>query len=222
MKVMILAAGRGKRMRPLTDSTPKPLLKVNQFSLIEHLLFQLSHHDFQDIVINLAHLGDQIKAKLGDGAKYRVNITYSEEVAAGLETGGGIYQALPLLGQNPFLVISGDIWTDYDFSKLKCTPLSGWAHLILVDNPPWHANGDFNLSGEKVLNGSGTRLTFGNIGVYHPQLFADCQPGIFPLAPLLYKAIDVEKVTGEYFKGSWMNIGTPEELTQLRHQVQAI
>lgn len=219
---MILAAGRGKRMRPLTDDLPKPLLKVNQYSLIENLLFRLAGHGYREVVINVAHLGSKIMAALGDGERYGVNIVYSEESdAAGLETGGGIYNALPLLGRNPFLAIAGDIWTDYPFSKLKGMPLSGLAHLILVDNPGYHQKGDFNLVGEEIKNGHGTRLTFGSIGVYHPELFAGCQPGIFPLAPLLDKAVELKKATGEYFKGDWVNVGTPEDLIGLRQKLRS-
>lgn len=217
MKVMILAAGRGNRMRPLTDSTPKPLLKIDQFSLIEHLLFRLSQEGFRDVIINLAHLGEKIQATLQDGKKYGVNICYSEEGAnGGLETGGGIFKALPLLGKDHFLVISGDIWTNYCFSNLKQKIFSSLAHLILVNNPPYHLEGDFNLVGEKLTNTQGKRLTFGNIGVYHPDLFLHCQPGFFPLGPLLRQAVIEGKATGEHFQGTWINVGTPQELTELR------
>lgn len=222
MKVMILAAGRGSRMRPLTDNTPKPLLKIDQFSLIEHLLFRLADQGFQEIIINLAHLGHQIVEKLKEGRQYGVDIVYSEEEATrGLETGGGIHNALPLLGSDPFLVVSGDIWTDYDFSQLKKRTLSGLIHLVLVDNPPEHPSGDFNLLGDKIIPGEGRRLTFGNMGIYHPDLFKDCEPGFFPLAPLLHKAVERGMATGEHFKGAWVNVGTPETLTALRQKLMA-
>jgi MurNAc alpha-1-phosphate uridylyltransferase len=211
MKAMILAAGRGSRMRPLTDSTPKPLLKVGCFSLIEHLLIRLRDQGFQEIVINVAYLGDKIIATLGSGKRFGLKIQYSmEQHPEGLETGGGIFNALPLLGDSPFLVLSGDIWTDYNFSSLKRKNLVGSvAHLVLVDNPPDHARGDFNLDGDRLCLVQGKRLTFGNIGVYHPDLFRNCQPGFFPLRPLLVEAIQKGLVTGEYYSGSWINVSTP-------------
>jgi N-acetyl-alpha-D-muramate 1-phosphate uridylyltransferase len=222
MKVMILAAGRGSRMRPITDKIPKPLLKIDTFSLIEHLLFRLSKHGFQDIVINLAHLGEKIAATLGRGERYGVTIRYSiEEAAEGLETGGGIFNALPLLGAGPFVVVSGDIWTDYNFSQLRAKPLQGLAHLVLVDNPPWHDQGDFVFSDGRLLLGEGTKFTFANIGVYDPSLFVDCQPGFFPLGPLLHKAVAEGLVTGEYYRGEWLNIGTADALQALRDKVKS-
>lgn len=216
---MLLAAGRGKRMGSLTDHLPKPLLKIGQFSLIEHLLFNLASHGFKEIIINLAYLGEKIANTLGKGADYGVSITYSREnEERGLETGGGIYQALPILGPSPFLVVSADIWTNYPFSQLRAQPLSGLAHLILVDNFEAHPQGDFNLQGGHINQTAGARLTFGNIGVYHPQLFSSCQPGFFPLAPLLHAAVEQNKVTGEHFTGEWANIGTPDALKAMQER----
>lgn len=220
MKVMILAAGRGTRLRPLTDATPKPLLQVGNYSLIEHLLFRLSANGFHDIVINVAHLGNLIIEKLQDGRQYGVSIMYSKEyVAGGLETGGGIFNALPLLGKNPFLVVSGDIWTDYPFSQLRNISLSGLVHLVLVDNPSDHTQGDFNLLSNKIVENQGLRLTYGNIGLYHPDLFINCTPGFFPLGPLLKKAALDNAVTGEHYQGTWVNVGTRETLEELRKKV---
>ena len=220
MKAMILAAGRGNRMRPLTDKIPKPLLKVGQFSLIEHLLFSLSRQGFLDVVINLAHLGNKIMTKLGNGHRYGVNILYSPEYTqGGLETGGGILHALPLLGSDPFLVISGDIWTDYDFSVLRKKSLGGLAHLVLVNNPCDNPEGDFYLHGERLMLDKGSRLTFGSIGVYHPALFSGCEPGFFRLGSLLHEAVAQGQVTGEYFQGDWVNVSTPEVLVQLKERL---
>jgi MurNAc alpha-1-phosphate uridylyltransferase len=213
MKAMILAAGRGERMRPLTDNTPKPLLEAGGKRLIEYHLQGLAQAGFRDIVINHAHLGEQIEQALGDGSRYGVRIRYSAEERA-LETGGGIFRALPLLGESPFLVINGDIWCDYPLQRLRvCRPER--AHLVLVDNPPQHPGGDFVLERGKVHDGKGARLTFSGIGVYHPRLFAGCEPGAFPLAPLLRRAMGEDAVSGEHYRGRWFDIGTPERLRQL-------
>jgi N-acetyl-alpha-D-muramate 1-phosphate uridylyltransferase len=220
MKAMILAAGRGKRLRPLTDTISKPLLKVGEYALIEHLLHALSKNGFKEIVVNVAYLAQQIIQTLGNGSCYGVTIEYSHEPESqGLETGGGVYHALPLLGKNPFLVLSGDIWTDYPFHKLKSQPLTGLVHLVLVDNPPDYPQGDFCLQEERVVESPGTRLTYGNIGIYHPDLFTNCQPGFFPLAPLLKDAIKTGRATGEHFKGQWLNVGTLEALEKLRMEM---
>ncbi|MBA2655211.1 MAG: nucleotidyltransferase family protein [Gammaproteobacteria bacterium] len=217
---MILAAGRGNRLRPLTDTIPKPLLKVGELSIIEHLLFKLKSHGFNEIVINLAHLGEKIEDQLQAGQRYGVDIIYSYEfVTGGLETGGGIVNALPLLGSDPFVVVSGDIWTDYNFSTLKTQPLEGLAHLVLVDNPPEHIQGDFNLLGARLTEGQGRRLSYGNIGVYHPDLFKGHKPGFFRLGPILHKAVAEGQVTGEHFEGTWVNVGTLENLAALRQRV---
>ncbi len=218
MKAMILAAGRGERMRPLTDKIPKPLLEVQGKRLIEYHIENLVSAGFREIVINHAWLGAQIEHFLGDGSSYGARIRYSAESEA-LETGGGIYRALPLLsdGNAPFLVVNGDIWCAYSFDKLNIN-IKGLAHLILVDNPPHRAQGDFAWQeGQIALQGS-RKLTFSGIGVYHPMLFAACQAGKFPLAPLLRQAIQNGQASAEHYQGTWMDIGTPERLEKLRKQ----
>lgn len=213
MRAMILAAGRGERMRPLTDHTPKPLLQVGGQYLIAHHLQALAEAGFHEVVINHAYLGEQIVAALGDGQRFGVQIRYSAEQQA-LETGGGIFKALPLLGDAPFLVINGDIWCDYPLQGLRsCEPTL--AHLVMVDNPPQHPAGDFVLDGGRLHDGPGTRLTFSGIGVYQPALFAGCEPGAFPLAPLLRAAMARGAVSGEHYQGQWHDIGTPQRLAAL-------
>lgn len=216
MKAMILAAGRGERMRPLTDHTPKPLLRAGGKPLIVHHIERLAAAGLRDIVINHAHLGERIEAALGDGADLGVRIRYSPEGKA-LETGGGIFRALPLLGPDPFLVVNGDVWTDVDFFALTIAP-GDLAHLVLVDNPPHHPQGDFTLCERRVLAGGIDglpRLTFSGIGLYHPELFAGCAPGAFPLAPLLRSAMARGLVSGTHHRGAWIDIGTPERLAEL-------
>src|SRR3569833_2649317 len=185
---MILAAGRGERMRPLTDVTPKPLLRVGGTTLIEHHLLRLARAGLNDVVVNTGHLGEQIEASLGDGARYGVRIEYSRERDAILDTGGGIFNAQPQHNKTPFLVVNGDIYTDYPYAGGTTAPV-GLAHLILVPNPPQHARGDFVLQQGRVSSEGEERLTFSGIGVYRPQLFASCRAGVFPLAPLLQNEI---------------------------------
>ena len=213
MRAMILAAGRGERMRPLTDRLPKPLLPVAGKPLIVHHIERLAECGIDRLVINHAHLGEMIEAYLGDGSAWGVEIHYSPESRA-LETGGGIFHALPLLGEEPFLVINGDIWCDYDFSRprLKAGML---AHLVLVTNPPHHPRGDFVLRGDSVEAEGEPRLTFSGIGLYHPGLFAACRPGAFALAPLLRQAMARGAVTAEHYEGHWVDVGTPERLAAL-------
>ncbi len=214
MKAMILAAGRGERMRPLTDDLPKPLLRVNGQMLIEYHIKALAQAGIKEIVINLAYLGNMIKEALGNGDKYNVRIIYSEEGEA-LETGGGIFKALPHLGPEPFLVVNGDIWTDYDFESIVNRKID-LAHLVLVKNPQHHSNGDFTLKQNLVLNLKGEESnTFSGMGIYHPDLFAQCKAGKFQLANLLYKAMEQQLCTGEIYKGLWFDIGTPERFTAL-------
>lgn len=215
MKAMILAAGRGKRMRPLTDHTPKPLLPYRGKMLIEHLLIALQRAGFKEVIINTAHLPEQFGEKLGDGRRYELNITYSPEAPGGLETGGGIFNALPLLGSDPFLVISGDIWTDFPFEQLRDFKLGEniLAHLILTDNPDHHPEGDFAINNGYANPDAPNKLNFGNIGIYHPDLFAHCQPGFFPLGPLLKTTARNQQVTAEHYLGNWLNLGTPSQLT---------
>ncbi len=219
MRAMILAAGRGERMRPLTDVTPKPLLKVGKQSLIEYHLKHLVAQGFTEIVINHAHLGKQIEQALGTGQRYGAKIHYSPEYPQALETGGGIFNALPLLGNAPFLVINGDIWCDYPFSHLSNT-LHGLAHLILVNNPEHHPQGDFHINKHRVYKDGSPRLTFSGIGVYHPDLFKDCSIGRYSIVPLLVKAMQTEQVSGEHYNGQWMDIGTPERLQRLEQILQ--
>lgn len=213
MKAMILAAGRGERMRPLTDDTPKPLLTVGGRPLIEYHLRALAEAGVEEVVINHAHLGERLEAALGDGGAYGLSIRYSPEGTA-LDTGGGIRHALPLLGERPFIVVNGDIWTDYTFDRLPLRP-DGLAHLVMVDNPPHHPEGDFVLEGTHVRDGHGPRLTFSGIGVYDPALFDEAPAGAFPLAPLLRRAMVAIEATGEYYGGRWVDVGTPERLRVL-------
>lgn len=215
MRAMILAAGRGERMRPLTDTTPKPLLKINGRCLIEYHIDHLAIAGFTDIVINHAHLGEQIEQRLGNGHRYGVRLHYSPEGMPALETGGGIFKALPLLGPKPFLVVNGDIWCDYPFASLRHQPLEGLAHLILVNNPSHNPKGDFYLVNQKVYPEGLPRLTFSGIGLYHPNLFNNCTPGRFSLVPLLINAMQAGQVSGEHYQGQWNDIGTPERLQQL-------
>lgn len=211
---MILAAGRGERMRPLTDHTPKPLLKVGGKPLIVWHLERLAAAGFKDIVINHAHLGAQIEAALGNGAPWGLSIKYSPEKTA-LETAGGIANALPLLGDEPFLVVNGDTFIEIDFAFLHLK-INMLAHLVLIDNPPQHLQGDFAIQ-DGILKNTGIQmLTFSGVGVYHPDLFADIVSGEpAKLAPLLRKAIDSNAATAQYHQGVWHDIGTPEWLKNL-------
>ena len=212
MKAMILAAGKGERMRPLTLATPKPLVPVAGVPLIVYHLRALAAAGFTEVVINHAWLGQQIEDYLGDGSRYGLRINYSAE-GEPLETGGGIFRALPLLGNEPFLVVNGDIWTDYEFASLP-RALSGLAHLVLVDNPEHNADGDFLLNGSSVesMQGRQPRLTYSGIAVLHPQLFSGQVDGAFKLAPLLRQAIEHGQVSGEHFSGHWIDVGTHERL----------
>jgi MurNAc alpha-1-phosphate uridylyltransferase len=218
MKAMILAAGRGERMRPLTDRLPKPLLPVAGKPLIVHHIERLVEAGIHDLVINHAHLGGLIEAELGDGSHWGAQISYSAEDTA-LETGGGIFRALPLLGEAPFLVVNGDIWCDVDFGTLRL-PEGMLAHLVLVPNPAHHLKGDFVLQGGLVKEGEVVRLTFSGIGLYHPRLFTACRPGAFPLAPLLRAAMAEGRVSGECHAGYWVDVGTPDRLKELDQQLR--
>lgn len=216
MKAMILAAGRGVRMRPLTDITPKPLLAAGGKPLIVWQLEKLARAGFRDVVINHAHLGQMIEAALGDGSRFGLAIRYSPEPEA-LETAGGIAQALPLLGAEPFLVINADIYSDYDFAALARVDLQdGLAHLVLVDNPPQHPRGDFALEAGRLREAGERMLTFSGIGVYAPRLFGGIPlRAKVPLAPILRKAMAAERVSGEHYHGRWHDIGTAERLHAL-------
>ena len=214
MRAMILAAGRGERMRPLTDTVPKPLLPVAGRPLIVHHLASLARAGITDIVINHAHLGDRIEQALGDGREYGVMIRYSAEPDGALETGGGIFRALPLLGPAPFLVVNGDVWSDFPFARLPGRP-DGLAHLVLVDNPEHHPDGDFALVDGRVRERDGSALTYSGVGVLDPALFDGSRPGRFPLVPLLRDAIAGGRVAGEHWGGQWVDVGTPERLRAL-------
>lgn len=221
MKAMILAAGKGERMRPLTLHTPKPLIRAAGVPLIEYHLNALAAAGFVDVVINHAWLGQQIEDHLGDGARFGLRIRYSPE-GEPLETGGGIHRALPLLGDEPFLVVNGDIWTDYDFARLRA-PLDGLAHLVLVDNPAHHPGGDFQLHQGRVSDGvpGEPGLTYSGIAVLDPRLFEGCQPGAFKLAPLLRDAMAHAQVSGEHHPGHWVDVGTLERLAEVERLVEA-
>ncbi|MGE4405419.1 N-acetylmuramate alpha-1-phosphate uridylyltransferase MurU [Pseudomonas sp.] len=221
MKAMILAAGRGERLRPLTLHTPKPLVRAGGVPLIEYHVRALAAAGFEELVINHAWLGQQIEDYLGDGGRFGVHIRYSAE-GEPLETGGGIQQALGLLGGAPFLVVNGDIWTDYDFAQLR-RPLAGLAHLVLVDNPPHNPEGDFQLVGGAVtqIDGAGGGLTYSGMAVLHPELFLGCRAGAFKLAPLLRSAMVAGRVSGEHYAGTWVDVGTHARLAEVERILEA-
>jgi MurNAc alpha-1-phosphate uridylyltransferase len=219
MIAMLLAAGRGERMRPLTDTRPKPLLEVAGRALIEYHLAALQRAGIREVVINHAWLGEQIEARLGTGERHGLHISYSPERPVALETAGGIVQALPRLGAAPFMVINADIWTDYPLQNLP-QQLEGLAHLVMVDNPPHHPGGDFRLAGRRLVAEGEPRLTFSGIGVYHPDLFAGLEPGVRPLAPLLQAAMQADQVSGEHYRGRWVDVGTPQRLAALDRELR--
>ena len=212
MNAMILAAGRGERMRPLTDHTPKPLLHIGKHRLIEYHLMNLAKAGFKNIVINIAWLGKHICDTIGNGSKYGVNISYSDEGDSALETGGGIFKALPLLGEQPFLVINGDIWTNYPCQTLHHHTPQGLAHLVLVNNPPQHPLGDFYLRDNKLVEHGDTKFTFSGIGVYKKEFFAEKNGGAFPLAPMIREFATQGLISAELYQGEWDDIGTIERL----------
>ena len=215
---MILAAGRGERMRPLTDHTPKPLLTVHDKPLIVWHIERLKKAGISQLVINHAHLGEQIEQALGDGSSFGVSIAYSPEETA-LETGGGIARALPLLGEQPFLVVNGDVWTDIDYSALALDE-DDLAHLVMVSNPSHNSKGDFALNNGRVAAEGADKLTFSGIGLYQPRLFAGQSEERFPLAPLLRNAMSQKKVGGLYHQGIWTDVGTPERLAEINASAQ--
>ena len=227
MKAMILAAGRGTRMAPLTDHCPKPLLPLAGKPLIVHHIEKLVAAGITDIVINHAWLGAQIETTLGDGSRYGARLQYSPESQA-LETGGGILQALPLLGSEPFFLVNGDVWTGWDYQGVSDIQLGddlGW--LWLVQNPDHNPSGDFILQQGRVLNPATVgpelelpRLTFSGLSVLHPQLLAGCEPGAFPLAPLLRRAMDHQRMAGALLEQPWVDVGTPQRLQQLEQYLQ--
>jgi len=216
VRAMILAAGRGERMRPLTLVRPKPLLEAGGAPLIVHHLRALAAAGFADVVINLSWLGLQVREALGDGSRYRLRLHYSDEGPEPLETGGGIFRALPLLGAGPFLVLNGDVWTDLDWAGLReRLAARDLAHLVLVSNPAHNPRGDFVLECGRILEREGERLTFSGAGVYRAALFDGCTDGVFKLAPLLRAAARAGRVSGEVHEGAWLDIGTPERLAEL-------
>ena len=219
-RAMIFAAGRGERMRPLSDATPKPLLRVGAKMLIEHHLEKLAAAGVQEVVINTSHLAEQFPAALGDGSRWGVRIHYSYEGEKPLETGGGIRHALPLLGPEPFIGVAADIVSDYDYAKLPADP-AALAHLVMVPNPAFHPRGDFFIDGTRLNeDGVGERLTFSSIGVYRPELVAGETAMYFKLLPHFQRAMREGKLAGERFDGFWMNIGTPKQLrdaAEFRH-----
>jgi len=215
MRAMVLAAGRGERMRPLTDTVPKPLLEVRGKPLIVHHLEKLSRLGVKDVVINLAWLGDRIRAALEDGAKWNLRIRYSDEGDEALETGGGIFKALPWLGTEPFLVVNADVFSDFDFGTLQIAP-GAWAQLMLVPNPPQHPKGDFALADGRVLEQGGPTWTYSGFGLYRPDLFEGCTPGKFALLPLFQRAIRAQRLHAQTYSGLWNDVGTIERLAALQ------
>ena len=214
---MILAAGRGSRMRALTDDRPKPLLEVRGRSLIAHQIARLRAAGFDDLVVNIGYHGELIRAQLSDGAAHGVHIAYSVEPPQAYGTGGGILAALPLLGDGPFLALGADVWCDFPLEELHETPARSddLLHLVLVPNPDHHPAGDFALDGDRLRNDGATRLTFSGIGVYRPALFTGLAPGRFELAPLLRAAADDDRASAQLHDGVWRDIGTPERLAEL-------
>lgn len=222
MRALIFAAGKGERMRPLTNHTPKALLPVHGEPLIGWHLRALRRAGVIEVVINTGWLGEQLPARLGDGSDYGVRICWSHEGPEPLETGGGMRQALAYLGADPFIATNADVLTDFDYATLPIQP-QGLAHLILVDNPPHHPRGDFGLDGDRCrLCASPDKLTFSGIGVYRPDIVSAYRPGRFGLAPILREAIDFGIVTGCHYRGRWTDVGTPERLAALNAQPPSI
>lgn len=221
MKAFILAAGRGERMRPLTDHTPKPLLLAGGKPLIVWHLERLAAAGFKEIVINHAHLGSQIEAALGDGARWGLHIQYSPEPPGALETAGGIATALPLLGDAPFLVVNGDVYCDIDFGRFLQSTVA-FAHLVMVANPAHHTGGDFSLDGEHVAFAHAEQtLTYAGIAVFSPKFFVGVQPGtVMKLRPLLDAAIAAGTLSGERHLGRWVDVGTPQRLAELDQELR--
>jgi len=235
MKAIVLAAGRGERLRPLTDTVPKPLVPVGGRPLITYHLRALAKAGVRDVVINLSWLGMRIRDALGDGSTFGLRISYSDEGPVALETAGGIFNALPLLGPDPFLVVNGDVWTDIDFGALRIADDAD-ASLVLVPTPPYKAGDDFGIDGDRVTptaaaSGSGGSpgkpagaargFTYSGVGVFRPALFAACSPGKFPLLPLLNRAIAAKRLQGTLHTGDWCDVGTAERLAELNVRLRA-
>jgi N-acetyl-alpha-D-muramate 1-phosphate uridylyltransferase len=219
MKAMVLAAGRGERMRPLTDVTPKPLLPVAGKPLIGYHLERLAQAGIRDVVVNLSWLGEKLRAGLGDGSAYGVSISYTDEGPVPFETGGGIFNALPLLGPEPFLVVNGDTWTDIDFRDIELDS-AALARLVLVSNPPHHPRGDFGLESGNVVERDTDRFTYSGVGMYRPEFFEGCTAGRFPLLPLLRRAIAAGRLRGQVHRGEWLDIGSPDRLAALDQRLR--
>jgi MurNAc alpha-1-phosphate uridylyltransferase len=231
MRALIFAAGKGERMRPLTETTPKPLLEAGGKPLVAWHLEKLAALGVQDVVMNISWLAGRFEPTLGDGSRWGLRLHYSLEGAEPLETGGGMHKALAMLGETPFLAVNGDIWTDYDFARLPSEP-DGLAHLVMVDNPAQHPRGDFHLDAGQRLQASGEpTLTYSGIGVYRPELLRDWRqvigdapgtelsPPRFKLAPLLLSAMRAGAITGEWHRGRWTDVGTPQRLAQLDAEI---
>lgn len=220
---MVLAAGRGERMRPLTDRTPKPLLSVGGRRLIEWHLLALARAGIREVIVNHAWLGAQIPAALGDGSRYGLALSYSDEGDAALETGGGIFKALPWLGDGPFLVVNGDVWCDLDLARLPTLAPGDTGLLVMVDNPPQHPRGDFVLDGGRIRDHAegGPRLTFSGIALYRAAFFEGCVAGRFPMLPLFRRAAAAEQLAGVRHEGLWFDVGTPERLRELDERLAA-
>lgn len=216
MRAMILAAGRGERLRPLTDHTPKPLLEVGGQSLISYHLEHLAQAGFREVIINISYLGEQIKTALGDGSAWGLHIQYSAEPEHALDTGGGIQQALQWLGKAPFAVINADVFTDYPLARLRAVKCN-YAHLIMVANPAHHPQGDWGVKGGRMDPQLEPRHTFSGISVYNPRFFADSSAGRFSVVPMLVNAALQKQVTAELYTGDWRDIGTLERLETLRN-----
>jgi N-acetyl-alpha-D-muramate 1-phosphate uridylyltransferase len=219
MKAMVLAAGRGERMRPLSDTTPKPLLVAGGTPLIGYLLASLARAGVRDVVVNLSWLAERMRATLRDGAEFGVRISYTEEGPVPLETGGGIVNALPFLGADPFIVVSGDIWTDFDFRSLRLATEAD-AQVVLVPNPPHHPRGDFGLEGDCVVARKEDRLTYANIGLYRREIFNGYTAERFPLVQVLERSIASGRLRGQVHHGEWLNIGTAQQLAALDAQLR--
>lgn len=213
---MLLAAGRGERLRPLTDTLPKPLVPVRGKPLIDWHLESLARAGIEEVVINLWWLADQIRAHVGDGSVWGLSVRYSQEGPRPLDTGGGIFRALPLLGTSPFVLVNGDVFTDYDFGRLRLGS-DAFAHLVLVPNPPEHPHGDFGLENGLVTEGEveSERYTYAGIGMYSPNLFSGCQDGRFGLTPILRRAVAARRLSGEHHPGLWADLGSVERLAAL-------
>ena len=219
MRAMILAAGRGQRLAPLTDGIPKPLVPVAGKPLIEYHIESLAAAGFRELVINQGHLGEKLPEVLGDGSRWGVRIRWSPESPEPLETGGGIFNALPLLGESPFLSVNGDIWTDYPFGRLRAVKCD-YAHLVMVPNPGHNPGGDYSLSAGRIREDGPDKLTFSGIAVYHPRLFEGCKPGKFSIVPIHLRTMQERLVTGEAYDGDWSDIGTPERLQAIETRLQ--